>query len=115
MPKFVGAATQVLGQGYMIVLGEHPGRASVGELLEKGRVPTDGALGHSKVGTALLDPREDAPANPTGCPEPLSAEVPVCSGQNETRYVALMMRRRSLNSSVMGSPLMSRRTSSYTT
>ena len=51
-------------------------------------------------------------ARSTGCPGSPSAEVPASPGQNETRYVALMMRRRSLNSSVMGSPLMSRRTSS---
>lgn len=114
MPELVGAAAQMLGQGFPVVLGEHAGCAAVDELVVIGRVPTDGPRSHREVGTALLDPRKDASTKPTGCPEPepLLVEVPACSGQNETRYVALMMRRRSLNSSVIGSPLMSRRTSS---
>ena len=112
MPELVGAAAQMLGQGFPVVLGEHAGFAAVDELVVIGRVPTDGTRSHREVGTALLDPRKDASTKPTGCPEPLLVEVPVCSGQNETKYVALMMSRRSLNSSVIGSPLMSRRTSS---
>ena len=61
--ELVGAATQVLGQGFAIVLGEHAGRAAVDELVQIGRIAPDGARGHPKVGTALLDPCEDAPTN----------------------------------------------------
>ena len=53
----------MLGQRFPVVLGQHAGRAAVDELVQIGRVPPDGARGHPKVGAALLDPCEDAPAN----------------------------------------------------
>ena len=55
MPQLFRAATQVLDQ--------HAGHTAVDELVQIGRVPPDGARGHPKVGAALLDPCEDAPAN----------------------------------------------------
>ena len=56
MPQLFGVTAQVLDQ-------QHAGRAPVDELVQIGRVPPDGARGHPKVGAALLDPWEDAPAN----------------------------------------------------
>ena len=48
-----GAAIQMLGQGFAVVLGQDAGRASVDELVQIGRVSSEGERRHPQVRAIL--------------------------------------------------------------
>ena len=58
-----GAAAQVLRQGLAVVLGQDTGRAPVDELVQVGRVSSDGERRHPQVRAILRNQPEDPPAN----------------------------------------------------
>ena len=66
VPQQVGAAAQVFRQSLPVVLGQHPGRAPVDELVQVGGVSLDGERGRAEV-RAALGPSALAAA---GAPDP---------------------------------------------